>query len=180
MVRMSLLLLILISVIGCNGVADLSTVPPPEAQTAPTPQPPKVFFAPTGFVNDAAKVLDPAVAKQLERELRKFRDEQKVDFAIVTVSTTGPESIDDYSLAMSREWKLGSDNGGLLLMVAIDDRKWRIQMDRKLERILSKDEVLEIGELMISDLNSKRYSAGITKSVDAMIVTLAKKFDQRK
>jgi uncharacterized protein len=166
--------------VGCAWVTETREyppVPPPEEQPAPTPEPPRAFPTPAGFVNDFANVLDDRSERELETRLSKFQQDQRVDFAIATVLSTGPELIDDYSLEMTREWKVGSENGGLLLLVSIDNRKWRIQIDRKLEALISNEDVGKIGELMVTDFKRKNYSAGIKKCVYAMISSLIKKLD---
>jgi len=169
--------------IGCARVADqpgdMPVVSPPEEQPAMTPEPLRVYPAPKGFINDFADVLDATWERDVGARLLKLQQDRKVDFAIVTVSSTGPESIGDYSLKMTREWKVGSENGGLLLLVSIDDRKWRIQIDRKLEKVLTNDEVQALGDLMVPDFKRKAYADGIRKCVDAMIAALAKKLDSR-
>ena len=170
----------LLWLIGCAPAEtqdDLPSLPPPKEQAAPTPEPPRVFRAPLGFVNDFGDILDTASEHELETRLSRFRDDRKVDFKIVTVLSTGPESIDDYSLEMAKEWKVGSENGGLLLLVSIDYREWRIQIDRKLEEVMTNEEVRQIGELMVPEFKRKQYTAGIRKCVDTMIGSLTKKLD---
>ena len=169
--------------VGCAWVSETReypSVPPPEEQPAPTPEPSRVFPKPAGFVNDFADVLDDNSERELEARLSKFQQDRRVDFAIATVLSTGPESIDEYSLEMTREWKVGSENGGLLLLVSVDDRKWRIQIDRKLETSLTNEEVREIGELMVPDFKRRNYSAGLKKCVDSMITRLTKETNKER
>ena len=168
-----------IGLIGCAPAPETPKYPElplPEEQPAPTPEPPRVFPAPSGFVNDFAEVIDDATERDLETKLSTFQQENNVDFAVVTVLSTGPESVDDYSLEMAREWKIGSEKGGLLLLVSIDDRKWRIQIDRKLEALMTNAEVRAIGEVMVPAFKRKNYSAGIVRCTDSMLAALKKKF----
>ena len=83
---------------------------------------------PTGFVNDYAGVIDAATKQDLETKLKNFNNvsDPRVEIAVAIVKTTGDRPIFDYSLAVSRGWKIGSkldDNPSALLLVAIDDRK---------------------------------------------------------
>jgi uncharacterized membrane protein YgcG len=83
--------------------------------------------APTGYVNDYAGVLDAATKGQLESKIKQFKDTSSpsTELAVAIVRTTGDRDIFDYSLAVARGWKIGSDqsdNPGALLFVAIDDR----------------------------------------------------------
>ena len=128
-----------------------------------------------GLVNDFAGVLSEKDKQDLEAVLKRLQERAKIDFAIAVVETTGEKSIFDYSLAMGKEWKIGSENGGILLVAAVKDRKWHIQITRNLEDDLTNAEVKKIGEVIVPDFKSKNYGAGIKKVVNKMIAELAKK-----
>ena len=175
-----IVLLVLLSV-GCAQVRKTREIEQDSsslrAVTPADPAPSPAYRAPSGFVNDFAGILDQNTKRDLEDRLARFQAEQRVDFAIVTVDSTGDKSIDDYSLEMAKEWKVGAENGGLLLLVSIDDRKWRIQIDRKLEKVMTNERVLKIGELMVPEFKEKQYGAGIRKCMEAMITALTKKLN---
>lgn len=141
----------------------------------PTATPAPVIPKATGFVNDLAGALDDETKRTLEDRLRNFQHDHAVDFAIVIVNSTGDMSMDDYSLAIAKDWKVGSENGGLLLAIATQDRKWRIQLDRKLEKLITNDETLKIGELMVPELKQDNYRAALKKCTGAMITALTTK-----
>jgi hypothetical protein len=132
---------------------------------------------PTGFVNDFAKVLDARTKTRLEALVGKLKARANIEFAIVTVKTTGKQDIYDYSLALARSWGVGSKPGGdgLLLMVATEDRKWRIQVSRSLEADLPNDVVGELGRLMTEPFRRKNYGEGLTKCVEALIARLGER-----
>ncbi|HUR97461.1 MAG TPA: TPM domain-containing protein [Pyrinomonadaceae bacterium] len=181
LISLALSFLLSFCLIGCARVAetrsDLPNVPAPEDQPAPTPETPRKFPSASGFVNDFAEVLDPAAERDIENKLAKFQKKQKVDFAVVTILSTGPESIDDYSLQMAKEWKIGSENGGLLLVISREDRKWRIQIDRELEKLITNEETYKIGELMVPAFRKNDYKTGLQQAVDAAIATLTAKLN---
>jgi uncharacterized protein len=126
-------------------------------------------------LNDFAESLTEKEEKELESVLVQFRDRTKIDFAVAVIISTDERTPFDYSLAMSREWKIGSENGGILLLVAVKDRKWWIQIDKKLQERLTDAEVKKIGDVMVPDFKAKKYGAGIKKCVDKMIAELEKK-----
>ncbi|MGH9931941.1 MAG: TPM domain-containing protein, partial [Pyrinomonadaceae bacterium] len=98
---------------------------------SPIPRP-----EPFTFVNDYAGVMDQSSKTTLEAILTNLATQQKIEMAVVTVRTTGDQEIFDYSLAIGRGWKIGpkdSDQAGLLLVVAIDDRKYFTQVSKDLE-----------------------------------------------
>src|SRR5262245_31765288 len=110
-------------------------------KSAPTQQVAAVT-TPTEYVTDEAKVIDEATRKQLVTALAALKDRRKIDFSVVTVKSTGDKSVADYSLALARERKKDSietNVSGLLLLVAVDDRQWHIQITQNLEPHLTKE-----------------------------------------
>ena len=141
------------------------------------PQTKKRLPPPTGYVNDYAKVVDDATKARLEKMLAALKERAVVEFAVVTVETTGEEDIFDYSLAVAREWGIGipPKNDGLLLFVAVRDRKWRIQVSRHLEADLPDEVVGEFGRLMTGPFRKAQYGEGLTKCVEAIIGRLSER-----
>lgn len=170
-------LLLLILFAACARVEKISNEQPVGANKteAATPTPEKQFPEPAGFVTDLSGVLDENSKNEIEEVLRKLRDMAQIDFAIAIIDSTNGKDIFDYSLGMAREWKVGSGNGGVLLVIAIKDRKWHIQIDKRLEKDLSNEEVKQIGEIMVPDFKTDKYADGIKKCVEKMISVLALK-----
>src|SRR5205085_6463109 len=88
----------------CMTVAvALAAVSPAAAQSDQSPLP-----APTGYVNDYAKVIDNATKSRMEATLTNLDRQHQIQFAVVTVDTTNGREIFDYSLAVARGWGIGS------------------------------------------------------------------------
>lgn len=174
-------LLLLVSLIATTSCSFNRTSGSQGGQTAPAAaaeQTPCSLPNPDKFVSDHSNVLDENSERQLEAKLTRLRSSGKIDFAVVIVDTTGTTTVGDYSLALANCWGIGGknpDKAGLLLLVAIKDRKWHIQITRVLESILTNAEVYEIGNLMTPDFKQGKYSSGVNKGVDAMIDVLAKR-----
>jgi len=127
------------------------------------------------YVTDNAKVLDDATRKQLETTLAAFKERTKIDFSVVTVRTTGEKSAFDYSLELARERKNNSfeqNVSGVLLLVAVDDRNWHVQITRNLETQLTKEVLTDLSTPMTDSFKQKRYGEGILKYVNALIAKL--------
>jgi len=128
-----------------------------------------------GYVTDDAKVIDESLRKQLETRLAALKERKKIDFSVVIVRTTGDKSARDYSLALARERKSNSIDqnvSGLLLLVAVDDRNWHIQISRNLEVSLTNDLLTELSAPMTDSFRQNRYGEGILKYVNALIAKL--------
>jgi uncharacterized membrane protein YgcG len=138
--------------------------------------------APKGFVNDFAEILDQKTKDELEQTLAGFKAEAKIDFVIVIIKTTGNKTSFDYSLSVANGWAVGAtnpDKAGILMLIAVDDRRWHIQITRVLEKFLSDTEVGELGALMVPLFKEKKYGEGITKCVDKFIEVLKEKRDKK-
>jgi uncharacterized membrane protein YgcG len=149
------------------------------ASPTPTPSPilvtPRLPY-PTRFVNDYANVFDAKTRVRLETLLTKLRDKSNIEFAVATVDTTNGESIFNYSLGVAREWGVGpkdtSQGGGMLLMLAIKDRNWHLQVSRALEKDLPNDVCKELGDQSEEWYKKGDYGAGVEKYVAALIKRL--------
>jgi uncharacterized membrane protein YgcG len=179
-------LLLVFSLSGCtqSKPVSLASNPTPtpgnaasagEGSEAHDPPPLLEFPKAGGFVNDFAGVLSEKEKQDLEAALKKLQERAKIDFGVAVVETTGDRTPFDYSLAMAKEWKIGSENGGILYVIAVKDRKWHIQITRDLEDDLTNAEVKTIGDVLVTDFKNKKYGAGIKKVVNKMIAELAKK-----
>jgi len=153
----------------------------PEAAAASQSTPPEAkdpLPSPTGLVNDYANVLDPESRSRLDSTLTDLKRKSDIEFAIATIETTGGQPLFDYSLAVAREWGIGpkdtSKGGGLLLMLAVKDRQWRIQVSRSLEKDLPDEVCKELGARSEPFYRQQKYAEGIIKYVKAILERLEK------
>src|SRR6266576_2143688 len=143
-------------------------------KTAQSPLPP-----PTGYVNDYANVIDKATKQRLETTLANLDHQQQIQFAVVTIDTTGGQEIFDYSLAVARGWGIGAKDAqkpSLLLLVAIKDRKYYTQVSRHLEGELPDGLVGQIQrEQLVPAFKAGQYGQGLADTVETYITTVAQK-----
>lgn len=147
------------------------------AQTRPqSPVPLPVPFTP---IVDNANVIDAATRERLESIFRNLKERANIEYAVLTVPTTGDQDIFDFSLAVARGWGIGSKDGekaGLLLVVAIQDRKYFTQVSDHLEGDLPDGLVGIIQrERLVPAFRQQQYSQGIFNTIQAYVATLAQK-----
>lgn len=97
----------------------------------------------TARVTDLTATLSPEQVRALEARLQQLEANSSAQMAVLLVPTTQPESIEQYSMRVAEAWKLGHkaasarDPGdadqGLLLLVAKNDRRVRIEVGYGLE-----------------------------------------------
>ena len=105
------------------------------AQSEPEP----TFPALTGRVVDGAGLLSAAEINELDAKLKAIEDSSSDQVVVVTVSSLQGYSIEDYGLKLGTHWGVGSKelNNGVLLIVAPNERKVRIEVGRGLEATLT-------------------------------------------
>lgn len=86
-------------------------------------------------VTDLTGTLSREQAAALEADLAQFEKLRGSQIAILLVPTTQPEAIEAYSIRVAEAWKLGRKgiDDGILILVARNDRKLRIEVGRGLE-----------------------------------------------
>jgi uncharacterized protein len=96
---------------------------------------PQPIPALTARVTDLTGSLDAQQKQTLESELATLEQRKGAQVAVLIVPTTQPEDIAQYAIRVFDQWKLGRKNidDGVLLIVAKEDRRVRIEVARGLE-----------------------------------------------
>ena len=124
---------------------------------------------PQGHVNDLANLLGAAERSALEERLVQLRAKTGAEVAVVTLASLQGGQIDDFAHKLFQKWgigKKGSDNG-VLLLVALQDRKARIEVGYGLEAILPDalaGRVLD--EQLFPAFKQQRYAEGLRQAVE--------------
>lgn len=86
-------------------------------------------------VVDTVPLLDAAARARLEETLAALEREKGTQVAFLLVATTAPEDIASYANRVGNTWKIGRHGvgDGVLLVVARDDRRVRIEVAKTLE-----------------------------------------------
>lgn len=92
----------------------------------------------TSPVTDLTGTLTPDQASALDAKLRAFEQARGSQVAVLIVPTTRPEEIEQYSIRVVEQWRLGRGkvDDGVLLLVALNDRRLRIEVGYGLEGAL--------------------------------------------
>ncbi|WP_305884401.1 MULTISPECIES: YgcG family protein [unclassified Moraxella] len=122
-------------------------------------------------VIDEVGVLSAAQKQSLSDRLRQIHDSGKAQMAVVIVPTTGNVLIFDYAMQTADRWGLGNKDtdNGLLIVVAIDDRKMQIVTGYGLEGVIP-DVIAKriIREQMTPAFRESRYADGLMQAIDAI------------
>ncbi len=154
-------------------LAALLWLPPSaSAQTAADLQPVPAL---TARVSDQTASLDPAQRQRLEAKLAAFEAERGTQILILLVSTTQPEDIAAYANRIFNNWKPGRPGigDGLLLVVATQDRKVRIEVGRTLEGIipdLAAKRVID--DVLTPNFRQGDFAGGLDQATDQLMALL--------
>lgn len=124
-------------------------------------------------VTDTTGTLTAAQVTALENKLAAFETQKGSQIAILIIPTTQPQDIAEYGIQVADLWQIGRKNvdDGLILIVAKDDHKLRIEVGRGLEGVIPD----VIAKRIISDVITPYFKAGdFAGGIDAGITQLIK------
>ena len=125
-----------------------------------------------GPVNDLAGVMSDAEKNELEAYLSAVNNQTGVQVAILTVPSLDGGAIEDFSMRVAEEWKLGQadkDNGALLV-VSVADRALRIEVGYGLEESLTDMKSgLIIRSVIVPYFKQGEYGTGIIAGAKNMV-----------
>lgn len=123
-------------------------------------------------VTDLTQTLTLEQQNQLEAKLAAFEQQKGSQIAVLIVPTTAPEAIEQYSIRVVDAWKLGraQQDDGVLVLVAKDDRKMRIEVGYGLEGVIP-DLIAKriISEVMAPHFRQGDFYGGINNATDKLI-----------
>ena len=138
------MVLLLFAVAACSGIE------------------PKDLPKPTDYVSDLAHVLSQEGIQQIDQVCGNFdHSEADVQVAVVTISSLDGADIAQYARDLANTWGVGRKGRGVLVLLAINDRKWRIAIGRGLEGTLPDSKALIIGTKMVPLLRARNYDGAL-------------------
>ena len=151
------MMLLLVSCIAMTNSAQAELLPVPALKAR---------------VTDLTQTLTPTERTTLEDKLAAFEAKKGSQIAVLLVPTTQPEDIAQYSIRVVDQWKIGREKSddGILVLVAKNDRKLRIEVGRGLEGAIPD----LYAKRIISDVIGPKFkqgdfAGGLDAGVDSLI-----------
>src|SRR5438067_9899003 len=118
---------------------------------------------PTGYVTDLAGVIGAEKKARLEALCTELEQKTGAQMAIVTVRSLEGESVEYYAVDLFKQLGVGSkkDNRGVLLLLAPNDRKYRIEVGYGLEPIINDARAGDAGRAMVPYLRQSDYGDAV-------------------
>lgn len=125
-----------------------------------------------GRVNDYAGVMSQEQVRSLETRLAQFEQETGHQVAVLAVPTLEGEYIEGFGIRVAESWKIGKKgfDNGVILLVAVKDRRLRLEVGYGLEGVLP-DAIANriIREQIVPHFRAQDYAGGIVVGVDAVL-----------
>ena len=122
-------------------------------------------------IHDEAGILSAQTVTALERSLQVFEDSTSNQIGVLIVNSLEGESIDQFGIRVADQWKLGKadKDNGVILLIALSERKMRIEVGQGLEGPLP-DAICNriIRNEMAPSFRRGDYDGGVLASVDAI------------
>jgi uncharacterized protein len=147
----------------------------PLALLSAAPAAAQEFPALTGRVVDAANILPDAEEVSLTQKLAALEQASSRQLVVATVPDLQGYPIEDYGYQLGRKWGIGQKeaNNGVILLVAPNDRKVRIEVGYGLEPIVTDAlSSVIINRQILPAFKAGDYPGGIRAGADALIEQL--------
>ena len=135
---------------------------------------------PIGYVNDFANIISADVEQQMEQIIAAVREQTPAEIAVVTVESMSPyATIEDFGIALADAWKVGSssNDAGVILIVALSERMFRIEVGYGLEGAIPDGKAGAIRDnYVLPDLREGNYGAGLLNGVAAVALEIAEEY----
>jgi uncharacterized protein len=126
-------------------------------------------------VTDLTQTLTEEQRSALETRLREFEARKGSQIAVLLVPTTQPETIEQYSIRVAEQWKLGRKgvDDGALLLVAKNDRAVRIEVGYGLEGALP-DVIANriVNQVIVPRFRNGNFAGGIEEGVSRIMAVV--------
>ena len=139
-------------------IVSLLALAAPSADAAVLPKPSQ-----REYIVDTAGIVSAEDRAQIEKIGEELREKTKAEIVVVTVTTLDGTDIESYANELFRSWGIGDakQSNGVLLLIAKDDRKFRIEVGYGLEGEITDGRAGEILDKMKPYFRDEKYSEGV-------------------
>lgn len=135
---------------------------------------------PAGFVNDYVGLLPRSSVVQLERIFSGVQRETSAQIAICIVNSVQPFAIEEYAVGLFEKWGIGmkGKDNGILLLVAVQDRQFRIEVGYGFEDVIPDAIAHQIASQIITPaFKQGNYQQGLEQASFFIVSKVFEKYD---
>ena len=132
------------------------------------------------YVNDYAGLLDEETKDYIINVNKSLYSQTGAQIVVVTIQSLGSTSLEDYATQLFRSFGIGNKtkNNGILLLLALQERQFRVEVGYGLEGILPDAKTGRIqDEYIIPYLKQNNWNAGIKNGFSAFLEIVAREYN---
>jgi len=134
---------------------------------------------PTGFVNDYADMLDTSEEQALDQKLSAYRDTTTNAFVIATIESLEEYPIEEIATKLFNSWDIQyeTQNNGVLILIAEQDRQMRIEVGYGLEGAIP--DIMAgriVDDVLTPNFRQGDFYGGLNRATDILIDLAAGEF----
>ena len=127
------------------------------------------------LVNDFANIIPDDQESNLRKMVKDYENKTSIQMCVVTITSLEGSSVEDYANTLFKTWGIGQKelNNGLLVLVSLNDKKWRIEVGYGLEEWITDSYSKSVGEINFKpNFRKGDYYAGINMALKNFISSL--------
>ncbi len=128
-------------------------------------------------VVDQAGLLSSGDVRELSGKLQSYRDSTSIEIAVLIIESLDDAPLEDYAHKVFNSWGIGKDNAdnGVLLLIAIAEKKTRIEVGYGLEGALTDAEsnrIVSRNAPMAQHFRQGDFAGGINEAINGIIIAI--------
>lgn len=126
-------------------------------------------YTPINYVSDYAEIIPPTEEAQINSLAASIEQNSTVEIAVLTVPSLDGQDKDSFAVDTFKQWGIGKKDvdNGLLILIAPNEREWRIEVGYGLEPVLTDAMAGRIGrEHFIENFRAGNYGKGIYDAIE--------------
>ena len=133
----------------------------------------------TDYVNDFAGVIAPDDKSQLDLICKDLDQKKEIQMAIVTIESLDGQPIKEFATQLGNLWGVGhkGTNRGLLILLSVTDRQYRIAVGLGLESVLTDEQADRLGREMVPILKTGDYGEALLQLAKRIQLEIAPKVE---
>ena len=131
---------------------------------------------PVGYINDFASVLSQSTKFQLTALCTEVDQKAHAQIAVVAVKSLDGRPIEDFAVELFKQWGIGPKQSerGVMIVLAVEDRRYRFEVGYGLESILPDGKTGAIGREALPYLREGNYDAAVLLMTQRVADVIAK------
>lgn len=132
----------------------------------------ELIHNPKSYIDDFAGIIDAEHAQSIQAKIVQQKAKSTVEIAVVTVNSLGDREIEDFTRDLGNKWGVGGkSNNGLIILIAPNERKWRIEVGPGLQGDIPDITAKELSDRIFPPyFKQKQFGAGIEEFIDEVIL----------